>query len=119
MDDRIHIEGIEVFAHIGVPEEERTKSQRLTFDLTLWPVRSHAELSDDIERAVNYAAVCDEAKSFVRKRRDKLIETLADALATHLLERFEIRKITIELRKYILPEVEFVSVSVTRERPQT
>jgi dihydroneopterin aldolase len=47
----------------------------------------------------------------------KLIETLADALALHLLETFEIRRITIELRKYILPDVEFVSVTVTRERP--
>jgi hypothetical protein len=28
---------------------------------------------------------------------------------------FEIRRIKIELRKYILPEVEFVSVTVTRE----
>jgi hypothetical protein len=37
-------------------------------------------------------------------------------LAFHLLEVFEIRRITIELRKYILPDVEFVSVTVTRER---
>jgi len=118
VSDRIHIQALEVFGHIGVPEEERAKSQRLTFNLTLWPMRSHAELNDEIERAVNYAAVCDEAKTFVQKRRDRLIETLADALATHLLERFEIRKITIELRKYVLPEVEFVSVSVTRECPQ-
>jgi FolB domain-containing protein len=118
VNDEIHIEGLEVFAHIGVPEEERAQSQRLTFHLRLWPARSLPELNDDIERAVNYAAICDEVKSFVPSRRDKLIETLADALANHLLERFEIRKITIELRKYVLPEVEFVSVSVTRERSE-
>ena len=58
-------------------------------------------------------------KKFVGQRRDRLIETLADALAAHLLEAFEIRRITIELRKYILPEVEFVSVTVTRERSIT
>ena len=116
--DVIHIQALEVFAHIGVPEDERATPQRITFDLTLWPVRSHAELNDEIERAVNYAAVCVEAKSFVQKRRDKLVETLADALATHLLECFEIRKITVEIRKYILPDVEFVSVSVTRERAE-
>ena len=81
MTDAIHIQALEVFAHIGVPEEERAKSQRLTFNLSLWPLRSLAELNDDIERAVNYAAVCDEAKSFVRERQDRLIETLADALA--------------------------------------
>ena len=115
-DDVIRIEQLEMLASIGVPEEERASPQRLTFDLALFPVRSLNDLNDEIGRAVNYAAVCDEVKKFVGQRRDKLIETLADALASHLLEAFEIRRITVELRKYILPDVEFVSVTVTRER---
>jgi FolB domain-containing protein len=114
--DVICIEQIEVRAHIGVPDDERSQPQRLTINIAFWPTRSGPELSDNIAQAVNYAAVCAEVKKFVGQRRDKLIETLADALAFHLLERFEIRRITIELRKYILPEVEFVSVTVTRER---
>ena len=114
--DVIRIEQLEVRAHIGVPDDERASAQKLTVNLALFPVRSLDDLNDEIGRAVNYAAVCDEVKKFVEGRRDKLIETLADALASHLLEAFEIRKITIELRKYILPETEFVSVTVTRER---
>ena len=114
--DVIRIEQIEVLAHIGVPDNERAEPQRLTISIVFRPNKSGAELNDNITRAVNYAAVCDEVKKFVGPRRDKLIETLADALASHLLEAFEIRRITVELRKYILPDVEFVSVSVTRER---
>lgn len=116
--DRVHIERLEIFAHIGVPDEERAAAQRLTFSITFWPVRQSGELEDQIARAVNYASVCGATKKFVAARRDKLIETLADALAKHLLEVFEIRRIAIELRKYILPDVEFVSVTVTRERPE-
>jgi dihydroneopterin aldolase len=116
VDDQIHIEQLEVFAHIGVPDDERSAPQRLTFSITLWPVRGASELDDQIARAVNYAAVCAETKKFVRDWRDRLIETLADALAKHLLEAFEIRRITIELRKFILPDVEFVSVTVTRQQ---
>ena len=115
-DDVIRIEQLEVLAHIGVPEDERASAQKLTFNVALFPVRPFSDLNDAIGRAVNYAAVCDEVKKFVGQRRDKLIETLADALASHLLEAFEIRRITVELRKYILPDVEFVSVTVTRER---
>ena len=115
-DDSIRIQQLEVRAHIGVPEEERASPQRLTFNLTLWPVRSTQDLHDEIAQAVNYANVCVEVTRFVEQRRDRLIETLADALAAHLLEAFDIRRVTIELRKYILPEVEFVSVTVTRER---
>jgi FolB domain-containing protein len=120
IDDRdsIRIEGLEIQTRIGVPDEERAAAQRLTFSITLWPLRSMRNLNDEIERAVNYATVCDEVKKFVRGRNDKLIETLANGLAAHLLEKFEIRKITIELRKYILPDVEFVSVTVRRERAE-
>lgn len=115
-EDRIHIEQLEVFAQIGVPDEERASTQRLIFNLTFWPSRPVAELGDDIGRAVNYVAVCAETKRFVQARSDRLIETLADALANHLLDVFEIRRIAVELRKFILPEVEFVSVTVTRDR---
>jgi dihydroneopterin aldolase len=116
VDDQIQIEQLDVFTHIGVLEEERAAAQRLSFYLTLWPARQMDQTNDEIEKAVNYAAVCAEVKRFVEARRDKLIETLANALAQHLLEAFEIRKIAVELRKYILPETEFVSVTVTRER---
>ena len=114
--DQIHIEGLEVLANIGVPDEERAAAQRLSFNITLWPMLEMGDLADEIERTVNYAAVCGEVKNFVEQRKDKLIETLANALALHLLARLEIRRVTVELRKYILPEVEFVSVTVTRER---
>ena len=114
--DAVRIEQIEVLAHIGVPDEERGQPQRLTISVTFWPRRAAAELNDNIDNAVNYAEVCDEVRRFVRARRDRLIETLADALATRLLEDYPIDRVAIELRKYILPDVKFVSVTVTRER---
>jgi FolB domain-containing protein len=114
--DVIRIEQIEILAHIGVPDDERAQPQRLTINITFWPNKSGAELNDDIAEAVDYAAVCAEVRKFAGGRSDKLIETLADALAFHLLKLFGIRRITVELRKYILPDVKFVSVTVTRER---
>ncbi len=114
--DAIRIEQLEVFARIGVPDDERAAPQRLVFNITFWPRGNGMELADDIARTVNYAAVCAETKSFVQGRSDRLIETLADALANHLLGVFEIQRITIELRKFILPDVDYVSVTVTRER---
>ena len=114
--DAIRIEGLEIFANVGVPDDERSSPQRLIFNMTFWPKRQALELEDEIGRTVDYAAVCAETKNFVQARSDRLIETLADTLAIRLLEIFEIQRITIELRKFILPEVEFVSVTVTRER---
>jgi dihydroneopterin aldolase len=99
-----------------VPEEERASEQRLVLNLTFWPTPHGAKLKDDLARTVDYSAVSAETKRFVQARSDRLIETLADALAMRLLELFAIEKIIIELRKFVLPEVEFVSVTVTRER---
>lgn len=113
--DHIRINQLEVFARVGVPDDERSSPQRLVFNITFWPKHQAPELEDEIGRTVNYAAVCAVTKDFVQARSDRLIETLADALAHHLLDAFEIQRITIELRKFILPDVEFVSVTVTRE----
>jgi FolB domain-containing protein len=79
--DVIHIEQIEILAHIGVPDDECSQPQRLTISIAFWPNKSGPELNDDIARAVNYADVCAKTKKFVAARRDKLSETLADALA--------------------------------------
>lgn len=114
--DAIRIEQLEVLARIGVPDEERAHPQRLTVSMTFWPTDQDRKLDDDIARTVDYAAVCAETKKFVETRSDRLIETLADALANHLLQAFEIRQITLELRKFILPDVQFVAVTVTRDR---
>jgi dihydroneopterin aldolase len=114
--DHIHIEALEVFARVGVPDEERVSAQRLTFNITFWPAHPKPALEDEVARTVDYSAVCAETKRFVQARSDRLIETLADALAMRLLEIFAMQKITIELRKFILREVEFVSVTVTRDR---
>ncbi len=115
-NDQVHIERLEILARVGVSDEERASAQRLTVNITYWPTRPVAAMEDEIARAVDYAAVCTETKRFVQARSDRLIETLADALAMQLLAVFEMRRITIELRKFVLPEVEFVSVTVTRER---
>ena len=112
--DKIHIEQLDVFTRIGVPEEERANQQKLTVSISLWPYRQPSDLADHIERAVNYSAVAEETKNFVRDQSVNLIETLAERLASHLLKSFPIRKVTIELRKFALQDTKYVSVTITR-----
>jgi FolB domain-containing protein len=114
LPDEIHIEQLDVFTRIGVPEEERANPQRLTVNISFWPYQQTNDLADHIERTVNYSTVAEETKNFMRDRSVSLIETLADQLASHLLKRFPIQKVTIELRKFALREAKYVSVTVTR-----
>jgi len=112
--DKIHIEQLDVLTRIGVPEEERTNPQKLTVSISFWPYKQTGDVADHIEQAVNYSTVAEETKNFVRDQSVRLVETLAERLASHLLEAFPIQKVTIELRKFALQDAEYVSVTVTR-----
>jgi 7,8-dihydroneopterin aldolase/epimerase/oxygenase len=112
--DEIRIEQLELSTHIGVPEEERTKPQRLTVSISFWPYQQTRDLDDNIHQTVNYSAVAEETKSFVRDQSVNLIETLAHQLAGHLLKTFPIQKVTVELRKFPLQDAKYVSATVTR-----
>ena len=112
--DEIHIEQLEVSSRIGVPEEERAVEQRLTISISLWPYQQTRDLGDDIHRTVNYSAVAEETKNFVRDQSTSLVETLADRVATHLLKAFPIQKVAVEVRKFPLADAKHVSVTVTR-----
>ena len=112
--NRIHIEELEISTHIGVPEKERATPQRLTVSISFWPYQGARDLADKIESTVNYSAVAEEAKNFVRNQSVNLIETLADRLAMHLLKTFRLQKVTVELRKFPLEDAKYVSVTVTR-----
>ena len=114
LQDEIHIEQLDVFTRVGVPEEERAKPQRLTVSISFWPYQQTRDLADNIEGTVNYSAVAEETKNFLRDQSLKLIETLAEVLASHLLKSFPIQKITIELRKFALEDAKYVSITVTR-----
>jgi FolB domain-containing protein len=112
--DKVHIEQLDVFTRVGVPEEERANPQRLTVNISFWPYQQTSDLADHIERTVNYSTVAEQTKNFLRDQSVKLIETLAEGLASHLLKNFPIQKVTIELRKFALQDAKYVSITVSR-----
>jgi dihydroneopterin aldolase len=117
MADRIVIKRLELQAHIGVPDEERERLQRLTASLVLEPLRDFRALDDRLENTVDYFQVGEAVKALALARPRRLIETLGEEIAAALLARFPLRSVEIELRKYILPDTAYVAVQLQRERP--
>ena len=115
MTDRILIESLELSSRIGVPDEERTRAQRLTVNLVLEPIRDGTDLGDALENTVDYFRVCEEVKALSLARPRRLLETLAEDIAVLLLARFALRAVEVELRKYILADTTFVAVGLRRE----
>ncbi|MEI6352167.1 MAG: dihydroneopterin aldolase [Verrucomicrobiota bacterium] len=114
MTDVIHIQSLTLSSHIGVPDEERAQAQRLTVSLTLEPKLGFAALDDRIEQTVDYAAVCELMKTIASAKPRRLLETLAEELAAGILQQFPILRLNLEVRKYILPDTQFVAVRIER-----
>ena len=113
MIDRIQIERLEIHARVGVPDSERAQPQRLILNATLWPKTTGPR--DNSVDTVNYSEVAASLRQFAGQHDYRLIETLADESARHLLARFPLRKVAIEVRKFVLPDADYVSVTAVRE----
>ena len=115
MSDLIRVVDLEVTAHIGVPEEERAQPQRLLISLEMSiDGVAEAAATDDISLTANYYDVAQRVKKIVAEHPRKLIETLAEEIASDLLKTFPIEKLTIEIKKFVLPDARHVSVEIVR-----
>ena len=118
MTDRIFIDQLEVHYRVGVPDQEREKPQRLLLCLELELDFTAASESDDLNRTVDYFAVCQRLLKFGEGRSWKLIEALAADIAQTILEEFKVQSVTVEVRKFIIPGTNYIAVrhSGTRNR---
>lgn len=116
MADQIIIRGLQLRCHLGVPAEERAEQQDLRAHLTL-EVDDFPE-SDEIAQTVDYKVVSDQVRELVGRGARQLIETLAQEIAVHVLDHFPVRAIRVELKKFILPETDWVGVIVERRREE-
>jgi FolB domain-containing protein len=114
--DQIKISDLEVFYCVGVPDQERAKPQRLLLTIEMILDVSAAASSDDVQKTIDYAAVANFLAKFGEGRNWKLIERLATNIADELLARFKPQSVTVEVKKFVIPQAQFVSVTLTRKR---
>ncbi len=116
MSDRIHIKELILPTFIGVSDAEREFPQSISLNATLFLVRSLRDLNDDIERTVDYFELTQVLRSVAAEGERKLIETLAEDLAGAILTFGGVGAVTLEIRKFILPNCGYVSVEIDRSK---
>ena len=110
----IKIVDLEVFYCVGVSDEERAKPQRLlltvnmTFDFTV------AAVSDRVTKTIDYFAVSQRLLEFGKGRSWKLIEKVATNVAEEIMSEFHPEGVTVEVKKFPIPQAAYVSVIWTR-----
>ncbi len=113
-DEVYEISDQKVSAHVGVPEEERAKAQALAITVRFRTFGRFQDLNDDLSKTVDYSAVASEISRFVSESKYSLIETLVSQLADHMVRKFPLAYLELELKKFVLPDSNHVSVRAVR-----
>lgn len=113
--DKTFIRDLKVHAVIGVYDFERKHAQPLSFDIEMASDLTGAAQSDDLNQAINYAAVSQDVIDLTKSLKPLLIERLADAVATMILEKYQPQSVTIRISKPdAVPAATAVGVEITR-----
>jgi FolB domain-containing protein len=113
---KITIVDLEVLMRVGVPDEERAQPQRLLLTIIMDFDFAAAAASDDLASTIDYFAVAQRLLKFGEGRSWKLIEKLASDIADLVLAEFASTAVTVEVKKFPIPQSSHVSVSLTRQR---
>ena len=113
----ITIVDLEVFYRVGISEEERAKPQRLLLTLDVKFDFSSAAVSGRIGRTIDYYEITQRLLKLGESRNWRLIESVATDVADKILSEFHPESVTIEVKKFSIPEARYVSVSLTKQRP--
>ena len=112
----ITIVDLEVFYRVGITDEERSRPQRLLLTVDMKYDFSSAAVSGRLGRTIDYAEVAKQLFKLGEHRNWRLIESVAADIANRVLSEFRPESVTVEVKKFVIPEARYVSVSLTRQR---
>ncbi|AAQ00115.1 MULTISPECIES: dihydroneopterin aldolase [Prochlorococcus] len=113
----IHVEGINLWAHVGVLEKERLLGQLFLLDFTLWLDLETACKSDDLSLSADYSLAIKSLQQLSFQIRCKTIEYFSEQILDRLEMLYGTVPIRISLEKCYPPIDGFTgSVSIQRNR---
>lgn len=117
--DRIVLRGIAAVGRHGVLTEEHERAQPFEVDLEIEADLSEAARTDDPATTVDYGHLTAVTVGVVEQQSFRLLETLAGAIATRVLEHPGVDAVTVEVRKVRPPvphHLESAAVRLRRTR---
>ncbi len=120
MADRIILSGMRFYGYHGVYPEESRLGQAFSVDVELHADLREAGKQDDIRKTVDYGKVYQTVKTIVEGKPFKLIEALAEHVATRVLaEHANATEVIVRVHKPKAPipgPLDGVTVEIGRRR---
>ncbi len=109
--DTIFIDAIEFYGYHGASDEEQSVGHRYSVDVELRRDTRTAGNSDELRDTVNYSTVAKRVVAIGTREQFRLVEALAERIATSLLEEFPLESVRLRVRK-IRPPMNVIASSV-------
>jgi len=104
MRTMVSIKGLQLYAHHGMEEAERSLGQRFLFDVCCRLVKVESHLGDSLETSVGYDTLAKEIAAVSGSKRFRTIEALAETIARHLLAGYlAIEAVDVAIAKHSPP----------------
>jgi FolB domain-containing protein len=114
--DSIFLRNLVLNAHVGVTQKERKRKQAIVVDLRLFRDLSLAGKNDDPESTTSYSDIRASVSDFISKNDFKLLEGLAEGVASLLLKDPFATKVRVSVRKKKYSVMPSIGVEITRSR---
>lgn len=116
MGDRIFLDDMRLKCRIGISDEERREPQEVMVDISLITSLKRAGTSDDLDETVNYKEAMQRIAEFVSNKEFKLIEGLAEGIASLALEAFDVDRVIVKVRKAKYSGEPSIGIEIARDR---
>jgi len=104
-------------ASIGWYPHEHGAPQRVRINVDL-SVTEHPDPDDTLDRVVSYETIAQSIRAITTAGHIKLVETLAERIATACLEDPRIRQARIQVEKLdVFPDAASAGIAITRNAP--
>jgi 7,8-dihydroneopterin aldolase/epimerase/oxygenase len=120
VSDQIALMNMKFQGKHGVPAAERAAAQPFEVDAVLFLDLRPAGLADDIDKTADYSDILEICREVVEGTSLKLIESMAELIATGLLSRFSaagVTEVMVRVRKPKVPlpgELDGAAVEIRR-----
>ncbi len=113
----IKINSLNIFAHVGVLEEERLMGQDFLLDIVLWGDLSESSKHDDLKQTLDYALAITSIQKFASTFKCMTIEYFTECIMDQLENLYGPLPLRVRLTKCSPPIDGFTgSVSITMSR---
>jgi len=116
MKDRIFIKNLIVLSRIGLTDRERRRKQKVVVNLEIFIDLRGAGKTDEMDRTINYKEILEKVRKIASDGEYKLLERLADEIASNLLESFAVESVDVTLRKAKYSKSPIMGIGISRNR---